>query len=203
MIIHVSRAEEAIIQALCGYGSWNFAGRRWDITVITTQHQAINVEGHRNTGKMLPAGKSTSSILRAKQTTPSDDVCILSGKGPGNAEQKKFNLHILIAFRLSISFPLSLLTLLICVRSIMNPKSPNLLPEACRSLFLGDLSCFCQENEIYDIFSQFGPIDEIRIKRNEEGLGLGYGFVTFLEMKSAEAALLGADGMVILGRPVK
>ena len=84
----------------------------------------------------------------------------------------------------------------------MHSKSSDLLPEACRSLFLGDLSCFCQEVDIFRVFSQFGGIDEIRIKRNNEGNGLGYGFVTFLEMKSAENALA-ADGLVILGRPVK
>lgn len=84
----------------------------------------------------------------------------------------------------------------------MSLKSSELLPEACRSLFLGDLSCFCQEIDLFRVFSQFGEIEEIRIKRNEAGNGLGYGFVTFLEMKAAERAI-GADGLVILGRPVK
>ena len=87
-------------------------------------------------------------------------------------------------------------------QSSLSSNSADLLPEACRSLFLGDLSCFCQEVDVFQVFSQFGSIEEIRLKRDGEGNGLGYGFVTFIEMKSAEAALE-ADGLIILGRPVK
>ena len=81
-------------------------------------------------------------------------------------------------------------------------QSAELLPEHCRSLFLGDLSCFCQEADLYALFQPFGEIEEIRIKRSKEGNGLGYGFVTFYEMQSAMGAL-SLDGTVILGRPVK
>lgn len=71
-----------------------------------------------------------------------------------------------------------------------------------KSLFLGDLSCFCQEIDLIRVFQQFGEIEDVRVKRNNEGSGLGYGFVTFVNVKSAEEALA-ADGLVILGRPVK
>jgi RNA recognition motif-containing protein len=78
----------------------------------------------------------------------------------------------------------------------------NSLPEHCRTLFLGDLSAFCQENDLYQLFRKFGNVEEIRVKRSKEGTGLGYGFVTFYEMNSAAAALE-LEGTVILGRPVK
>jgi RNA recognition motif-containing protein len=83
-------------------------------------------------------------------------------------------------------------------------QMPNadLVPEHCRSLFLGDLSTFCQENDVFAIFQQCGDIEEVRIKRSKEGTGLGYGFVTYFDMKAAQAAML-LDGTVILGRPVK
>jgi RNA recognition motif-containing protein len=85
----------------------------------------------------------------------------------------------------------------------LNLKGPlNLTPEHRRSLFLGDLSCFCQEADIFRYFQQFGDIEEIRIKRNTNGAGLGYGFITFQTSEAAEAAL-NLDGVVILGRPIK
>lgn len=76
------------------------------------------------------------------------------------------------------------------------------VPEHCRSLFLGDLSCFCQEIDIYRVFQQYGPVEDVRIKRNKEGTGLGYGFITFHDPQSAITAMA-AGGTVILGRPVK
>jgi RNA recognition motif-containing protein len=78
----------------------------------------------------------------------------------------------------------------------------SMLPEHCRSLFLGDLSCFCQEADVYRFFQPFGEIEEIRIKRNHDGIGLGYGFITFARRESAELAMR-KDGEVLVGRPVR
>ena len=74
-------------------------------------------------------------------------------------------------------------------------------PEQARSLFLGDLSCFCQEADIYQCFQHHGEIEEIRIKRNGQGACLGYGFITFTPSESAQSALR-LDGTVVLGRPI-
>jgi RNA recognition motif-containing protein len=82
-------------------------------------------------------------------------------------------------------------------------SSPNeTLPEHCRSLFVGDLSCFCREEDLYPVFQPFGSIESIRVMRGKDGKVLGYGFVTFFDMKAALDALQ-VDGQVVLGRPIK
>lgn len=78
----------------------------------------------------------------------------------------------------------------------------NPIPEHCRSLFLGDLSCFCQEQDIYQVFQSYGDIETIRVMRGRDQKSLGYGFVTFVDLEATMKALE-VDGTVILGRPVK
>jgi nucleolin len=76
------------------------------------------------------------------------------------------------------------------------------VPEHCRSLFLGDLSCFCHENDVADAFRKYGEIENIRLKRGRDNKCLGYGFIIFMDMDSALAAQE-MDGKLIVGRSVK
>ena len=62
-------------------------------------------------------------------------------------------------------------------------------PDDLRTLFVGDLSVYCSENDLQTLFSQFGPIEKITIKRGVSGsTNLSYGFVKFYHRESAEAA---------------
>lgn len=85
-----------------------------------------------------------------------------------------------------------------------SPVSPDMteLPEHCRSLFLGDLSCFCTEEDIFKIFQKYGEIEAIRLMRGKEHKCLGYGFITFVDIHNAMNALE-ANGVVVVGRPIK
>lgn len=76
------------------------------------------------------------------------------------------------------------------------------LPEHCRSLFLGDLSCFCSEQDILGMFQKYGEIETVRVMRGRHRKALGYGFLTFAEIRSAVAAKQ-EDGKMLLGRPIK
>lgn len=72
------------------------------------------------------------------------------------------------------------------------------------SLFLGDLSLFSQEKEIEELFSPFGVILDIRIKRDKQNSRpLNYGFIDFLSPKSAVDAMNSMDGVMLHGRPLK
>jgi RNA recognition motif-containing protein len=70
-----------------------------------------------------------------------------------------------------------------------------------RTLFLGDLSCFCQETDITNAFQVFGEIKSIRLMRSkQDGKCLGYGFITFETISSAMKALETMTGQVLVGR---
>jgi RNA recognition motif-containing protein len=76
------------------------------------------------------------------------------------------------------------------------------LPEHCRSLFLGDLSCYCHEQDIYNAFKSYGEIESIRLMRGKDNRVLGYGFITFVDVRSTIAAQA-MNGTVVVGRPLK
>ena len=72
------------------------------------------------------------------------------------------------------------------------------------SLFIGDLSKFCTEGHLEDLFSPFGPIVEVKIKRNNTtGKTLSYGFVSFVNDESAVSALAALDGQTFHGRHLR
>jgi RNA recognition motif-containing protein len=77
----------------------------------------------------------------------------------------------------------------------------NKLPS---TLFIGDLSIFCTIQDIEKVFSTFGPIVDIRIKRDENtNKNLSYGFVKYVLVNSAEQALNNLNGFVLCGRPMR
>jgi RNA recognition motif-containing protein len=75
------------------------------------------------------------------------------------------------------------------------------------TLFLGDLSIYCQEKEVFALFRPYGPIESIQIKRSDETMTrkphLSYGFVKFEFRESAERALMELNGKIFLGRAIR
>lgn len=72
------------------------------------------------------------------------------------------------------------------------------------SLFVGDLSISCNEDDLYKLFASYGTILEIRIKRNQNNTrSLQYGFIDFSKEKSAISAMNYLNGVVFKGRPLK
>lgn len=74
-----------------------------------------------------------------------------------------------------------------------------------RTLFLGDLSLYCTEKEIFQVFTSFGPIVSIHLKRVPQGPAthLSYGFVRFQHRYSAENAMISMQGALLFGRPLR
>lgn len=72
------------------------------------------------------------------------------------------------------------------------------------TLFLGDLSTFCTEQDIHHLFAPFGEVVEIKIMRSEETMrNLSYGFIKFSNPVSAKKALNALDGSLFCGRNLR
>jgi RNA recognition motif-containing protein len=72
------------------------------------------------------------------------------------------------------------------------------------TLFIGNLSVFCTEHDIEQLFSQYGSILEIRMAKSEDqSKHLSYGFVKFANVASAQIAMHDLDGYILCGRPLK
>jgi len=80
----------------------------------------------------------------------------------------------------------------------------NQIQRQYHTLFLGDLSCFCQETDILNAFKVFGEILDVRLMRSkQDGRSLSYGFVTFKELNQAVKAMELMNGEVLIGRKLK
>lgn len=72
------------------------------------------------------------------------------------------------------------------------------------SLFVGDLTIFCTEEDLLNVFSQFGTILNVRIiKDNKTRKALSYGFVEYTTATSAIAAMRQLNGSLLCGRPIR
>jgi RNA recognition motif-containing protein len=81
----------------------------------------------------------------------------------------------------------------------------NSYQQLSRTIFLGDLSIYCTEKDICQLFSSFGAIESIHLKRIPQGHShfLSYGFIRYQTRQSAEHSLASLDGVVFLGRPLR
>jgi RNA recognition motif-containing protein len=71
-------------------------------------------------------------------------------------------------------------------------------------LFLGDLSYFCGENDLQNVFQRFGYIEDVRIIRNKTTKkSLSYGFIEFATASSAVNALKEMNGAIVCGRAIR
>ena len=74
----------------------------------------------------------------------------------------------------------------------------------CRDLFVGNLSFFCQEKHLKELFMPYGEVHSIRIKRNDKGgRSLMYGFVSMASPVAAYHAAKSLHEKLFLGRNVR
>lgn len=72
------------------------------------------------------------------------------------------------------------------------------------TLFVGNLSVFCSENDLENVFSRYGTILEIRMAKSEDKTKhLSYGFVKFANVASAQIAMHDLNNSIICGRPLR
>eukprot|EP01038_Epipyxis_sp_PR26KG_P013160 gene13160-17629_t len=72
------------------------------------------------------------------------------------------------------------------------------------TIFCGDLSIFCTENDLYENFKSFGSIHTIKIMRSRgNNSSLCYGFIRFNDQHVAETALHEMSGVSVSGRKLR
>ena len=73
------------------------------------------------------------------------------------------------------------------------------------TLFIGDLSLFCTESNLKELFEKFGPVEAILLKRSNDNdhTSLSYGFVKFINKNDAAKALNEVNGIMFLGRQLR
>ena len=72
------------------------------------------------------------------------------------------------------------------------------------ALFLGDLSIFCTESDVQEVFAPFGEIVSVKLQRSkDDSRGLSYGFISFTTKSAAAAAMNNVNGFVLKGRPLR
>jgi RNA recognition motif-containing protein len=76
-------------------------------------------------------------------------------------------------------------------------------PRATKSLFLGDLSFFCTEMDIRELFAQYGIIMNLEIKRGRHGDSLMHGFLEYDREVSAYKAIKAMNGKKFKGRKMR
>ncbi|KAH8866930.1 Transformer-2 proteineta isoform 4 [Schistosoma japonicum] len=86
-------------------------------------------------------------------------------------------------------------------KRFLGPRE-NPTPSRCLGVF--GLSLHTQERNLYDIFSQYGNIEDVQLVfDNYTGRSRGFGFVYFTHVADAKAAKADAHGMEIDGRPIR
>ncbi len=69
-----------------------------------------------------------------------------------------------------------------------------------KSVFIGDLSYFCNEDHLIQLFSPYGRVTEVNIRRGVTGDSLLYGFLAFDNEESATRAQAELNGREFMGR---
>jgi RNA recognition motif-containing protein len=70
-------------------------------------------------------------------------------------------------------------------------------------LFVRNLSFRCADNELTDLFTQFGEVTSAKVAMDRDtGRSRGFGFVEMATQQEAEAAIHGLEGREFAGRPI-
>ncbi len=73
-----------------------------------------------------------------------------------------------------------------------------------KKLYVGNLSWNTNDQSLQDAFSRFGEIAEAKVITDRDtGRSRGFGFVTFADEESAEAAVSEMNGADLDGRTIK
>lgn len=70
-----------------------------------------------------------------------------------------------------------------------------------KKLFVGNISWNTTDEQLNELFSQYGTVDEaVIIKNRMTGRSKGFGFVTFANAEEADAAIEALNGKELDGR---
>ncbi|KAF1915552.1 hypothetical protein BDU57DRAFT_276586 [Ampelomyces quisqualis] len=70
-------------------------------------------------------------------------------------------------------------------------------------LFIGNLDGMVDEKTLYDTFGQFGPlINAPKVARDESNISKGYGFISFGDFESSDAAIASMHGQYMMNKQI-
>uniref|UniRef100_A0A670HRA4 Splicing regulator RBM11 n=1 Tax=Podarcis muralis TaxID=64176 RepID=A0A670HRA4_PODMU len=72
-----------------------------------------------------------------------------------------------------------------------------------RTLFVGNLESRVQEEILYELFLQAGPVTKVTICKDKDGKPKAFGFVCFKHTESVPYAIALLNGIRLYGRPIK
>lgn len=73
-----------------------------------------------------------------------------------------------------------------------------------KKIFVGNLSWGLRENELFEAFSKFGNLNEVKVVVDAQThRSKGFGFVTFEDNNDALTAIAEMDGAMLNGRPLR
>jgi predicted Zn finger-like uncharacterized protein len=84
--------------------------------------------------------------------------------------------------------------------NMMEGKSANYVGDC--KLYVGNIAFECHEDDLYQVFSQIGPVGEVSLVRDDDGRPRGFGFVTFRNKEDGEKAMNELNGMAVRGRSI-
>lgn len=84
--------------------------------------------------------------------------------------------------------------------NIQEGRSPKYLGEC--KLYVGNISFACHEDDLLQLFSQFGDVGHVSLVRDEEGRNRGFGFITMRSNEDGEKAIEQLDGTPVRGRNI-
>ncbi len=71
-------------------------------------------------------------------------------------------------------------------------------------IFVGNLSFFCEESHVYELFNAYGNVEEVRIVRNDSNTrSLMFGFATMSSPAEAREMCKLLNGHLFMGRNLK
>ncbi len=86
--------------------------------------------------------------------------------------------------------------------STESPHSP--FEETINDIFVGNLSFFCEENHLFDLFLEYGAVKNVRIIRNDNNTrSLMFGFVTMSSPHEATEMARLLNNHLFMGRSMR
>lgn len=70
------------------------------------------------------------------------------------------------------------------------------------TIFVGDLSFFCEEQDLHHLFSNYGLVSSVIVRRGKEGNSLQFAFVIMNEPE-AVLACSSLNGQKFMGRKLR
>ncbi len=88
--------------------------------------------------------------------------------------------------------------------SSQSATTPTNNQSGCTCLFVGNLSYFCEEKHLHDLFDQYGHVQQVKIVMNDLNTrSLMFGFVTMATATEAFEMERLMNGMMFMGRKLK